>query len=102
MRVDWASKTSLTQRKGRAGRVNDGICYRLIDRKFYESLEEYPKAEMLRLSLDKIILKIKKYDTYFKGTPKEVLSMALQPPKLNSIETTVIRLKTVNYLFIFY
>ena len=101
LKISWASKTNLTQRTGRAGRVNNGFCYRLIRRAFYEKLEEYPKAEMLRLSLDKPILKIKKFDKYFKGSPKEVLSMAIQPPTLDKIETTIIRLKMVNIYFIY-
>lgn len=96
LRTEWASKTSLIQRKGRAGRVMDGFCYRLINKKIYEKLEENPKPEMLRAPLDKIVLKIKKYDEYFKGSPKEVLSMAVQPPKLDKIETTIIRLKMVS------
>ena len=31
----WASKAALKQRMGRAGRVSEGRCYRLIKREFY-------------------------------------------------------------------
>ena len=31
----WASKAALKQRMGRAGRVSEGRCYRLIRREFY-------------------------------------------------------------------
>lgn len=31
----WASKAALKQRLGRAGRVSEGRCYRLIKREFY-------------------------------------------------------------------
>ena len=34
LRTEWASLASLTQRQGRAGRVSNGRCYRLISREF--------------------------------------------------------------------
>ena len=33
--LTWASKASLLQRKGRAGRVANGRCYKLIPENFY-------------------------------------------------------------------
>ena len=47
---DWVSKASARQRKGRAGRVQPGICYHLVSSKKYDTFEEYQVPEM-RLSL---------------------------------------------------
>ena len=44
----WASKASLTQRKGRAGRVSAGRCYRLITRDFFRRfIPDYSVPEIL-------------------------------------------------------
>ncbi len=43
-----ASQAALTQRKGRAGRVARGRCYRMIKRSFYKKhMPEYTTPEML-------------------------------------------------------
>ena len=40
LKLAWASKASLAQRKGRAGRVSNGRCYRLITENFYVKFVE--------------------------------------------------------------
>ncbi|KAM7323705.1 hypothetical protein ACRRTK_017811 [Alexandromys fortis] len=48
LRLSWASKTSCDQRKGRAGRVSKGYCYRLIHRDFWDSsIPDHVVPEML-------------------------------------------------------
>ena len=46
LRTMWASHASLTQRQGRAGRVSNGRCYRLITRQFLRKIPTYSIPEM--------------------------------------------------------
>ena len=46
LKLQWASKASLTQRKGRAGRVSEGRCYRLITQQFYNKLNSFSDPEI--------------------------------------------------------
>jgi len=92
----WASKASLTQRKGRAGRVSAGRCYRLITRDFFRRyIPEYSVPEMLRTSLESSVLKAKQLGM---GEPRAVLSHALEPPNLTDIERAILNLKEVGAL----
>lgn len=36
LEMEWASKSNCLQRSGRAGRVSNGRCYRMVSRRFYE------------------------------------------------------------------
>ncbi|KAI5191087.1 pre-mRNA-splicing factor ATP-dependent RNA helicase DHX15/PRP43 [Nematocida minor] len=52
------SKSSADQRKGRAGRVRSGICYRLYDEETYKKMEPFTIPEILRGELSSLILKM--------------------------------------------
>lgn len=55
--LSWVSKASSKQRAGRAGRVQDGVVFRLCTETFYKNaIPEYPKPEMQRCPLEKLIL----------------------------------------------
>lgn len=48
------------QRTGRAGRTQEGKCYRLYSEKFYqEEMKEYTIPEILRVNLSNVILGLK-------------------------------------------
>ncbi|KAI6646686.1 tudor domain containing protein 9 TDRD9, partial [Oopsacas minuta] len=95
LRIAWASKASMMQRRGRAGRVAEGRVYRLISREFYRECREYTQPEIKRCPLEGVVLQTKVLDI---GAPVEVLSMSLEQPEALDIERTVLLLKEIGAL----
>ncbi len=56
--VSPISKSSADQRKGRCGRVENGICIRLYSKQDYESRPLYTTPEILRANLAEVILRM--------------------------------------------
>jgi ATP-dependent helicase HrpA len=57
--VEPISRASADQRKGRAGRTQHGVCFRLYEEKDYESRPAYTDPEVLRVGLAGAILAMK-------------------------------------------
>ncbi len=53
------SRSGVNQRAGRAGRTQNGVCYRLYTEEEYNALPEFTKPEICRTSLDSIILNMR-------------------------------------------
>ncbi len=56
--VEPVSQASANQRKGRCGRVSDGICFRLYSEEDFLARPEFTDAEILRTNLAAVILQM--------------------------------------------
>ena len=58
------SKASCNQRKGRAGRTQPGVCYRLFSEEDYEGRDEFTEEEILHEDLAEIVLRMSELGIY--------------------------------------
>ncbi|MEV5828254.1 ATP-dependent RNA helicase HrpA [Spirillospora sp. NPDC052242] len=56
--IEPVSQASANQRKGRCGRVSDGVCIRLYSEEDFESRPEFTDPEILRTNLASVILQM--------------------------------------------
>ncbi len=56
--ISAVSKASADQRKGRSGRVQEGLCVRLYSEEDYEKRPEFTSPEILRSNLAEVILRM--------------------------------------------
>ena len=59
--VEDISQSSANQRKGRAGRVQDGVCIRLYSEEDFAERPPYTQPEIQRANLAEVILRMKAY-----------------------------------------
>ena len=90
----YASQASCRQRAGRAGRVQPGTVIRLLSRASFAKLQPHDEPEMLRCSLDDVILRAK-YLLAAESAAQGVghlLGGALSPPRVEDIDSSILRL----------
>lgn len=59
LKAEWVPQASAIQRKGRAGRCREGICFHLFSRERYETFEKYQIPEIFRVPLEELCLQSK-------------------------------------------
>ncbi|XP_046649298.1 probable ATP-dependent RNA helicase spindle-E [Daphnia pulicaria] len=97
LKLEWAAKSNCMQRRGRVGRVTEGVVYRMVSKRFYdEKLPDDVTPEILRSPLEQTVLRTKLLDL---DPPEKMLALVIDPPKHGNIARTILLLKEMGALF---
>ncbi|XP_078480964.1 ATP-dependent DNA/RNA helicase DHX36 [Ciona intestinalis] len=95
LNAEWVTRANAKQRKGRAGRVQEGYCYHLFSKLQERKLDDYMVPEILRSPLDQLCLHIKILNL---GKLRDFLSEVIEPPPADSVELSIQKLTAMNAL----
>ncbi|KAL7785597.1 P-loop containing nucleoside triphosphate hydrolase protein [Trichoderma ceciliae] len=92
----FISRANAKQRRGRAGRVQNGLCFHMFTRHRHDTLmSDQQTPEMLRLSLQDLAIRVKICKI---GSIEETLGDALDPPSAKNIRRAIDALVDVRAL----
>ncbi|MBN3300413.1 DHX30 helicase, partial [Amia calva] len=92
----WVSRSSVTQRQGRAGRCQPGHAYHLFPRQHLDAMQPFPVPEILRTPLENLVVQSKIHSPSSKAV--EFLSQALDSPDRAAVREAVRTLQEIGVL----
>ncbi|KZT08749.1 P-loop containing nucleoside triphosphate hydrolase protein [Laetiporus sulphureus 93-53] len=78
----WITRAAARQRRGRAGRTQPGICYKLYTRMEEKKMMAFPVPEIKRVPLESVALTVKVVHEDI----KTFLSRAIDPPETQAVD----------------
>ncbi|XP_050186132.1 3'-5' RNA helicase YTHDC2-like [Myiozetetes cayanensis] len=95
LKMVWISKASAIQRKGRAGRCQPGVCFRLFSRLRFQNMLEFQTPELLRMPLQELCLHTKLLAP-INCSIVDFLTKAPDPPPALIVRNALQMLKTID------
>ena len=89
--LGWISRASATQRLGRCGRCQPGVCVALYTRKFTSTFRDHDIPEIAQISLEGLVLRVK--DIFPEEGVRELLNQLVEPPESSQLNDAFANLR---------